>query len=154
MGDITPIPPPPLTAGTMMYLHTRILLDVGVGQTENGFSGATALLAHKSDGPSCWPSRLTWSRKKWQVCAAWIAAIKREKPREGRVEPPRASCCPHHCRRMKLAPLPGIRALMAVRGARTGLGASPFSAGLDCGLSWAMPGSGLLGLLAGVSALP
>jgi hypothetical protein len=65
-----------------MYSHTRILLDVGVGQTENGFSGATALLAHKSDGPSCWPSRLTWSRKKWQVCAAWIAAIKREKPRE------------------------------------------------------------------------
>lgn len=82
MGDITPIPPPPLTAGTTMYSHTRILLDVGVGQTENGFSGATALLAHKSDGPSCWPSRLTWSRKKWQVCAAWIAAIKREKPRE------------------------------------------------------------------------
>jgi hypothetical protein len=35
-----------------------------------------------------------------------------------------------------------------------GQGASPFNAGLDCDLAWAMPRSGLLGLLAGVSTPP
>jgi hypothetical protein len=55
-------PPPPLTAGTASYSHTRILRGVGVGQNGERISDATALLAHKLDGPNCWPSRSTWSK--------------------------------------------------------------------------------------------
>jgi hypothetical protein len=46
----------------------------------------------------------------------------------------------------------GVR--VDLRNMTWGQGASPFSAGLDCGLAWAMPRSGLPGLLAGVSTSP